>query len=475
MTELDRLAAACLLPSFPGLTVTDDARRWLERGIGGVVLFARNVRDREQLAALTAGLRAERPNLLIAVDEEGGDVTRLEAASGSSYPGNLALGAVDDVELTEQVARAIGADLAAVGINLDLAPVADVNSNPRNPVIGVRSFGSDSELVARHVASFVSGLQSSGVAACAKHFPGHGDTEQDSHLELPVTAGRLEDALSPFRAAVTSGVAAVMTAHVRVPGFGGPPATLNRDLVHGLLRTELGFSGLVVTDALDMGAMAATGGANRAAEAALAAGVDALCLGQDLAPEAIARAIAGAVAAGRLDEGRLREGADRMSAAARAYPPGALAASGRADRDVGGRAARRALAAHGTARVSGPATVVEFRPEPSVAAGAVGASIGELLHGRLPDVDVITLDGASPDATGLIGNLAGRQLVLVLRDAHRHDWQRASAEALLAAAPDAIVVETGLPEWCPSSAGYLATHGAGRVNLEAAAEVLAGT
>jgi len=152
--SLERLAAACVLPGFPGPVAPDWVRRRLSEGLGGVVLFAWNVESREQLAALTASLRAENEDVLIAIDEEGGDVTRLEASTGSSYPGNAALGAVDDVELTEQVAAAIGAELAAVGINVDLAPVADVNTNPLNPVIGIRSFGADGDLVARHVAAF---------------------------------------------------------------------------------------------------------------------------------------------------------------------------------------------------------------------------------------------------------------------------------------------------------------------------------
>src|SRR6185437_15692798 len=132
-------AAGCLLPSFPGHEAPDWVLRRLEGGLGGITLFAYNVGDPAQLAALTARLR-EAGDVLVAIDEEGGDVTRLEADTGSSYPGNLALGAVDDAELTEEVAASIAADLRAVGVNLDLAPVADVNTNPRNPVIGVRSF-----------------------------------------------------------------------------------------------------------------------------------------------------------------------------------------------------------------------------------------------------------------------------------------------------------------------------------------------
>src|SRR5205814_5207032 len=169
-------------PGFAGVTAPDWLLRRIESGLGGVVLFAGNIESPEQLRSLTAELRRG-GSLLVATDEEGGDVTRLEARRGSSYPGNWALGIVDDAELTEAVAASIAAELADVGINFDFAPVADVNSNPDNPVIGIRSFGGEPSLVARHVRGFVTGLQSGGVAGCAKHFPGHGDTSQDSHLE----------------------------------------------------------------------------------------------------------------------------------------------------------------------------------------------------------------------------------------------------------------------------------------------------
>jgi beta-N-acetylhexosaminidase len=466
--ELERLAAACLFPGFAGLTVPDDLRRWLERGLGGVVLFARNVCDRDQVAALTAALRAERPELLIAVDEEGGDVTRLEAASGSSYPGNLALGTVDDVGLTEQVAAAMGSDLAEVGINLDLAPVADVNSNPLNPVIGVRSFGADPALVARHVGAFVLGMQRRGVAACAKHFPGHGDTSQDSHLELPVVAGPMEDALLPFRSAVEAGVRSIMTAHIRVPSFGQAPATMNRELLQGLLRTELGFKGLVITDALDMGAVTATVGVEGGAVAALAAGTDALCLGLELAPESVHRPIVDAVESGELEESGLQEAAARVSELA-----GWVTPQPGGGRDVGAEAARRAIDANGAVGLSRPALVVELRSEPSLAAGDAGRGFGASLGARIPGTEVIFLTEPPVDAPSVIDGHRGRQLVIVLRDAHRHEWQRATAESLLATAPDAVVVETGLPHWRPRVAGYVATHGAGRVNLDAAASFIA--
>ena len=286
-TELDRLAAACIFPSFPGYQAPGWALRRIEGGLGGICLFAYNVHDRGQLSELTASLRSGRPDLLIGIDEEGGDVTRLEVDRGSSYPGNGALGVVDDEELTEDVAAAIGADLAAVGVNLDFAPVADVNVNPANPVIGIRSFGTSSELVARHVAAFVTGLQSQGVAACAKHFPGHGSTEQDSHLVLPVVTGDFRDGLLPFRAAIEAGVQTIMTAHVRVPELDDMPATVSRSVVHDLLRVELGYKGLVIADALEMKGLSESVGIERGAVLSLAAGVDALLVGHDLGEDAV--------------------------------------------------------------------------------------------------------------------------------------------------------------------------------------------
>jgi beta-N-acetylhexosaminidase len=462
------LAARCLLPGFAGLAPPDWLRRRLADGLGGVVLFARNVRDTEQLAALTAALRDERPDVLVAIDEEGGDVTRLEVDRGSSYPGNRALGVADDLELTERVAAAIGADLRAVGVNLDLAPVADVASSPENPVIGVRSFGAEAGLVARHVAAFVTGLQGAGVAACAKHFPGHGATAEDSHLELPTLAKDLDalhaEELVPFRAAIEAGVRSIMTAHIRVAALGPEPATLSRQIVQGLLRDELRFGGLVVTDALDMRAVSGTVGVEEGAVRALAAGADALCLGHDRGDEGcerVVRAVDEAVRAGRLGEERLREAAARVAAIA-----GEPEAAAAADRTVGLEAARRALRCEGAVGLVRPPLVVDLRPVANIAAGPARHGLAALL----PDAEELRLD--RPREVTVPAN---RQLVVVVRDAHLHAWERELVDTLLASARDAIVVETGLPIWRPAgAAGRVATNGAGRVNLEAAAERLRG-
>jgi beta-N-acetylhexosaminidase len=451
-SEIHRLALACVWPGFPDYEASEWLRRRLADGLGGVCLFGWNVRDVEQVAGLTAALRAENPAVLVSTDEEGGDVTRLEVAKGSSFPGNWALGVVDDVGVTAEVAAGIGSLCARAGINLDLAPVADVNSNPANPVIGIRSFGADPELVARHVAAFVRGLQQCGVAACAKHFPGHGDTAQDSHVELPRAEGDFDAALVPFRAAIDAGVQAIMTAHIVVPAFGELPATVNPHVLGGVLRGELGFDGLVVTDALEMRGLADSVGIEEGAVLALAAGADALCLGHDLhddAVEGVSRAIVAAVEAGRLPLERLEEAAARIARVAEWAQPRAVAV----DPGLGLAAARRALHVDGHAQLDGPADVVELLPEPNIAAGDAEHSLAELLGGSDP---------------------AGR-MVVVLRDAHRYPSAQAETERILAERPDAVVVETGLPLWRPPSAqAYVATNGAGRANLAAAAELLRG-
>ena len=462
--ELERAAAGCLLPGFEGLEPPEWLRTWLARGLGGVCLFSRNVRDPGQLATLTAALREERDDVVVSVDEEGGDVTRLELASGSSYPGAWALGVVDDVSLTERVGAAIAADLARAGVTLNFAPVADVNTNPDNPVIGIRSFGGDAELVARHVAAFVRGHQGAGVAACAKHFPGHGDTREDSHHELPTIepdAAAFEEALLPFRAAVEAGVRAVMTAHIRVPALDDAPATLSRALLDGLLRGELGFEGAIVTDALEMRAVSATVGVEEGAVRSLTAGGDALLLGHDLGEESVAGVVAAVVAAvrdGRLSEERVAEAAARVAVLGCAAD-----VASESDRAVGREAADRALFVDGAVRLAGAQLVVVLAPEPGVAAGPARHDLGDVL----PDAETVTLTGANG-----LPDVRGRQVVIVLRDAHRHEWQRAVAERLLADADGAVVVETGIPLWRPDAPGYLATHGAGRVNLQAAAQVL---
>ncbi|MGY0070358.1 glycoside hydrolase family 3 protein [Streptomyces sp. QTS137] len=483
---LTRDALAVLQPGFAGTTAPDWVRRRLSEGLASVALFGRNVATAEQVAALTAQLRAERDDLLVAIDEESGDVTRLEVRTGSSFPGNHALGAVDDTALTHGVARELGRRLAECGVNFNWAPSADVNANPDNPVIGVRSFGGDTGLVARHTAAWVEGLQSTGVAACTKHFPGHGDTGVDSHHAVPhidLDATTLhERELQPFRAAIGAGTRAVMSAHIRVPVLDPDrPATLSRRILTDLLRGELGYQGLIVTDGMEMRAVSGTYGLEHGAVLAIAAGADAICVGGGLCDEGTVQgltdALVAAVRSGELPEERLADAAARVRALAD-WTAGMRRSPGSEDDrepEIGLTAARRAVTVTRTgpaAPVTGPVYVATLHPAANIAVGdetpwGVGAELERLLPGTTtgsftgPDAGARALEAA-----------AGRRVVAVVRDEHRHAWMRTALDTLLAAGPDTVVVEMGVPQSAPRGALHVATHGAARVCGVAAAEAV---
>ncbi|MBK3564677.1 glycoside hydrolase family 3 protein [Streptomyces sp. MBT62] len=495
---LTRDALTVLQPGFPGTTAPDWLLRRLGEGLASVGLFGRNIASPEQLSSLTAQLRAERDDVLVAIDEEGGDVTRLEVRTGSSFPGNHALGAVDDVDVTREVAYELGRRLAACGVNLNWAPSADVNSNPSNPVIGVRSFGADPELVARHTAAYVTGLQAAGVAACTKHFPGHGDTAVDSHHALPridAESSVLERReLRPFRAAIAAGTRAVMSAHILVPTLDPDhPATLSPHILTDLLRGRLGYDGLIVTDAIEMQAIAATYGIERGSVIAIAAGADALCVGGGLADDETVRrlrdALVSAVRAGELPEERLAEAAERVRGLARWAATASASASVSASAegvapaadvtrvDIGLVAARRALAvtgAEGFTPLTEPPYVALLTPVANIAVGdetpwGVAAELARLLPGTE------TGNFAGEAAGDAVLEAAGtRRIVVVVRDEHRHPWMVSALDTLLAARPDTVVVEMGIPQAAPRGALHIATHGAARVCGQAAAEVIAG-
>lgn len=467
-----------MLARFPGTTPPDWLRRWLDDGLGGVLLFAANIAGPEQLGALAAELRAHNPGVLIAADEEGGVVTRVEARTGSSYPGNAALGAVDDTGLTRRVAASIGAMLADGGVNLDLAPDADIDSNPANPIIGVRSFGSDPGRVAAHTAAFVDGIQSHLVAACAKHFPGHGRTDTDSHVVLPVVGASLQQLrdtdLVPFRAAIRAGVRSVMTAHVVFPEIDTVPATISRRFLAGLLREELGFDGVIITDALGMAAIGDSEASADGAVAALAAGADLLCLPGEWAAQWRARdTLASAVRRGVVPSARVEESAARVRALAAWARAGPVSAPEPA---VGADAAARALLVQAAGLpLAGLPYVIDAGGSMSAALRDSAASLLGVLRSRAPGVDGIRLTGPPGDLDAIIARAQGRPLVLAVRDAHRRPWQRDLVGGVLARRPGTLVIGTGTTHDAALADGnYLGTRGSGRANLEAAADVLLG-
>jgi beta-N-acetylhexosaminidase len=321
MNALDREVAGLFAVGFQGTSPSPEVLELIRRGVGGVILFGRNVQGAEQVAELVAELKraAGRP-LLASIDQEGGRVARLRSPQGfTELPPMRALGATGDEGLAFEVGALLGRELRAVGIDQDYAPVVDVDTNPENPVIGDRSLSRDPAQVARMGAALARGLQSSGVAACAKHFPGHGDTSQDSHEELPRLPHSLarmrEVELAPFRALAGAGVASVMTAHVVFEALDERrPATLSGPVMR-LLREECGYDGCAVSDDIEMKAVADHFPLEEAVPSALAAGVDEILVCHSAAVQHRAIDLAReAVESGRLSRARLAEARRRVGA-----------------------------------------------------------------------------------------------------------------------------------------------------------------
>src|SRR5436190_18932225 len=308
-SALRRQIGQLLIAGFNGLQIPAELRSLAkEFGLGGVILFARNVGEPEQVAELAFEAARLVPDLpvWVSVDQEGGRVARLKAPF-TVWPPMATLGRSGDEKLAERFARALAAELKAVGITLDYAPVLDIHTNSKNPVIGDRALAENAADVARLGAAIIRTLQGEGIAACGKHFPGHGDTSTDSHVELPLVEHppeRLREVeFLPFKAAIEAGVATLMTAHVFVPALDDKrPATLSTRIVTGILREELKFDGVIFTDDLDMKAVAAEYGVPAAAVLAIEAGCDGvlICSGNQEVQVAALEAIIHAVENDRL-------------------------------------------------------------------------------------------------------------------------------------------------------------------------------
>lgn len=482
-----------LMIDLSGPRLTADERAFLsEHPVGGVCLFARNIEDRFQVAELTAELRSLCGDaFLVATDQEGGGVVR--PLDVPYPPSAMALGAADDPALSEKVGAATARGLRSQGINLNFAPVADVNSNPRNPVIADRSFGEDPARVARHVAAFVRGTQAEGVAACVKHFPGHGDTETDSHLGLPVLEAdlkRLEGLeFIPFRAALTANVAAVMSAHIVLPGFDAHrPATLSQAVLTGLLREHLGFDGVIFTDALNMRAVADRYSPTGAVLGALAAGADMpVHVGPLPEHREVALGLRRALAEGRLEPASVERSLARVTALARRYPaqtdPGSAWAEG--DADLLQLAAARALVQFGELNLTPPLTLVAAAQVQASAASQTTVSPAEALGDALEQAGLAAEllrysreSGVVLEEARLLERVtrAPGTVVFVSTARTRMDAEeRAFAQAVARAAPSFV----HLALWNPYHvndlpAPALVTFGFREMSLRAAAAALAG-
>ena len=459
------------------------------RRLGGVILFAKNITGPAQAAQLCRGLqeharRAGRPPLLIAVDQEGGPVERFPLG----VPGAMAIGATGSVACAERAGRLAGRMLRTVGATVDFAPVLDVNTNPANPIIGVRSFGEDPQAVARLGRAFVAGLHSEGVAAVGKHFPGHGDTDIDSHLDLPEVAHGLDRLAAveflPFRECIRAGLGALMTAHIAIAAFDREIATLSGNLLDGVLRRTWGFRGAVFTDSLSMAAIREGIGAGPAAVSALQAGADmVLALG---GPELLAEVFAalhGALERGELTVARLREAQERLarlqSLSRQPDPgddPGAVAGApehARWIREIAESAVTLVRRAPGAVPLPpGPLRVAAL-----VATGEDPSPLGAVLRGHGRQVEEIALGPG--DTADWLRNASGPAVLVTRSRGRLPAWQAGTIREAFAALGDRlVVVATGTPydlTEIPFIATYLATYGREPALLEAAAGVLCGT
>ena len=332
-TEIDTMIAEMtieekvgqlIMVGFDGTHANEAIETYIrERFVGGVVLFSRNIQSPQQTAELTnqlqrlAGATGRQIPLFIGIDQEGGWVIRLKEGA-TVLPGNMALGATDSTELAARAGEITAVELAAVGVNLNFAPVMDVNNNLHNPVIGRRSFGESPELVSRLGVAYIQELQRHGVLATAKHFPGHGDTTVDSHFDLPTVNHDRERIhaleLQPFRAAIDADVAAIMTAHIIYPAFDANlPATLSPALLTDLLRKELGFDGLLITDDMEMKAIDDRYQSGEAAVMAVEAGADIVMVLWTPAKQIeVFDALLAAVKSGRISQARLDQSVGRI-------------------------------------------------------------------------------------------------------------------------------------------------------------------
>jgi beta-N-acetylhexosaminidase len=342
-----------LIGSLPGVLVTPEIRSLArEFQLGGIILFARNVEAPEQVAELAHDVQSLTRDvpLWVSADQEGGRVARLKAPF-TEWPPMAVLGRSGDIGLATRFAKALAAELRAVGVTLDYAPVLDVHTNPNNPVIGDRALAEDAEMVARLGVAIIKGLQGNGVAACGKHFPGHGDTSVDSHFDLPLVEHppdrirRVE--CVPFRAAIAADVAFMMTAHVMVPSIDDTrPATLSPRIVRDILREELGFEGVIFGDDLEMKAVAKQFTVPEAAVQAVAAGCDGLliCSGNVEVQAQALEALVHAVEDGRIPFKRFEDALARHRRAKERFLAAPVMAGKAPLREVLGRDEHRRIA-----------------------------------------------------------------------------------------------------------------------------------
>ena len=405
MNQYKILAGQLIMIRFPGTELDTATAEFLRQySVRGVCLFRGNMTSQEQLSRLTGDLRAVMgPNALLALDQEGGAVVR--STWSPAPPAAMGLGAANDIDLARSIGAAVARAVKAMGFNWNFAPVLDLNNNPHNPVIAERSFGAEPKRATELALAWMEGSTSEGVACCVKHFPGHGDTHVDSHRDLPTVDKPLQELedfeFKPFRMAGNR-APALMTAHIIYPALDAEfPATMSRRILHDLLRTEWDYRGVIITDGMDMHAIAGRYGAGPAAVRALLAGADmVMALGTPETQQETVDAIAAAIESGELPMAEVNDRLARLSKLAEAYPcqPRDYMED-TADRLVMAHGWRRALTARGNPQrpAAGSRVRLIVRQDvvsDGVSEAGVSAAVVATMLGRLYDVDLVTFADA---------------------------------------------------------------------------------
>ena len=495
----DQKVGQLMMIGFDGTTCDAELRHMVtDYHIGGVILFARNVESPEQVARLTnelqkIALESEHFGLFIAIDQEGGRVARLTEATGfTEFPSAMAIGATADPKNAYLMAASMAAEMRAVGINVDFAPDLDVNNNPVNPVIGTRSFSSDPAKVAKYGIAFARGLEENGVLAFGKHFPGHGDTGVDSHIDLPRVSHdrtRLDDVeLFPFKAAIQAGFAGIMSAHVTFPVIDPAPgiaATLSRPVLTGLLRDELGYGGLIVTDSLEMGALAAHGYPPPiGAPLALAAGADLLLFNRDhsMQREAFANLLQ-TIEAGTVSQKQLDASVSRIVQAKAKFGilhPALIvepANAGESTATAEHHALALELARKAITLMKDDALLLPLKPDERLLVIETAAAKG---LGAMLDATTLEIKN-DPDADAIVAAASmaahGGKVIITTTEANLYPGQVELVKQLQEKTPNIIIVSVRTPyeiSVLPDVPTVLAAYGGNVPALKAIADVLMG-
>lgn len=497
MMTLEEKIGQMLLVGFEGTEAPEHILNWLREGkIGGVILFVRNIGTPQQLAALTRQIHeAARFPALIAIDQEGGTVARLRQGYTES-PGAMALSASGSEDLTERVSLMMAREMRAMGINWTYAPVVDISYNAENPTVSTRSFGSDRVQVGRMAAAAVRGFQRGGVAACAKHFPGLGDTPVDTHFALPAldtpVDHLLENDLPPYRDTIAAGLSTIMTTHTIYSALDPDlPATLSPVIIQRLLRDELGFDGVVTTDCMEMKAISDNHPPEESATLAALAGVDLILVSHTVeAQERSYKGLLEAARSGRLPASIIDAANARIAALKESFKITAapdLSAIRSAEHVALAQQAARAgsvllrEAPNALPLPTGRTALVEFILQTSVveSSESVGA-FSKVLHQRLPDLQTLTLHaGSGPDAAAaaLAAARDADVLVLATRSIHLHPKALELARKLIAEARQVVLVCLRNPydaAALPEAPTVICTCGDSTPSLDAAADALMG-